>query len=149
DVPPLCPFARIRQTRRPEPIEFQLFIQLTRQKARAPLPRPVQFHRIESHLNAVTIGAGRYLAIGRKQRKLAMPPAAFVTAFDLLAPGLALAVIDLAKIKHLSLDDLAASATLALDDIPVAMLFAVFEASVEAQEHANQPTPSGLLEKRW
>jgi hypothetical protein len=30
------------------------------------------------------------------------------------------------------------------------MLFAVFEASVESQEHdANQPTPTGVVEKRW
>jgi hypothetical protein len=66
DVPPLRSLARIRKTLRPEPIEFQLLIQLTRQKARAPLPRPVQFHRIEPHLHAIPIGAGRNLAIGRK-----------------------------------------------------------------------------------
>jgi hypothetical protein len=29
------------------------------------------------------------------------------------------------------------------------MLFAVFEASVEPQEHANQPTPTGIIEKRY
>jgi hypothetical protein len=30
------------------------------------------------------------------------------------------------------------------------MLFAVFEASVESQEHdANQLTPNGIVEKRW
>jgi hypothetical protein len=28
--------------------------------------------------------------------------------------------------------------------------FAVFEASVEPQEHdANQPTPTGIIKKRW
>jgi hypothetical protein len=42
----------------------------------------MQFHRVKPHLNAVTIGAGRNLAIGRKQRKLAVPPAAFVKGFD-------------------------------------------------------------------
>jgi hypothetical protein len=109
----------------------------------------VQFHRVELHLNAVTISTGRHLAIGRKQRKLAVPPAAFVEGFDQLASSLALAVIDLTEIQHLPLNHLAASAALVLDDIPVAMLFAVFEASVESQEHANQPTPSGIIEKRW
>src|SRR5882724_518531 len=121
---------------------------MTRQPARAPLPRPVQFHCVEPHLHAVTIGTGRNFAIGRKQSQLAMPPAPFIKAFDQLAPGLALAVIDLAEIKHLPLDHLASGAALALDDIPVAMLFAVFEASVESQEHANQPTPTGVIEKR-
>jgi hypothetical protein len=109
----------------------------------------VQFHRVEPHLNAVAIGGGRNLAIGRKQRKLAVPPAAFVKGFDQLAPSLALAVIDLAEIQHLPLNHLAAGAALVLDDIPVAMLFAVFEASVVSQEHANQPTPSGIVKKRW
>jgi len=150
DMPPLRPFARIRKTLRPEPIEFQLLIQLTRQKARAPLPRPVQFHRIKPHLHAITFGAGRNLTIGRKQRQLAVPPAAFIKGFDQLTPSLALAVIDLAEIQHLPLDHLATGATLVLDDIPVAMLFAIFEASVEPQEHdANQPTPTGIVKKRW
>jgi len=69
-----------------------------------------------------------------------VPPAAFIKSLDQLAPRLALAVIDLAEIKHLPLHHLAAGTTLILDDIPVAMLFAVFEASVESQEHANQLT---------
>jgi hypothetical protein len=132
DVPPLRPLARVRQTLRPEAVEFQLLIQLTRQPARAPLPRPVQFHRVEPHLHAMTIGAGRNLAIGGKQRKLAVPLAPFIEGIDCLALGFALAVIDLAEIKHLPLDNLAAGAALVLDDIPVAMLFAVFEASVES-----------------
>jgi enterochelin esterase-like enzyme len=45
------------------------------------------------------------------------------------------AVIDLAEIQHLPLDHLATGAALVLDDIPIAMLFAVFEASVVSQEH--------------
>jgi hypothetical protein len=53
----------------------------------APLPRPVQFHRVEPHLNAVAIGASREVAISRKQRQLAVPPAAFIKGFDLLAPS--------------------------------------------------------------
>src|SRR5262249_54445642 len=109
-----------------------------------------QFHRIEPHPHAVTFGAGRNLAIGGKQRQLAMPPAVFIKGFDQLAPGIALAVIDLAEIQHLPLHHLATGATLVLDDIPVAMLLAVFEASVESQEHdANQPTPTGFIEERW
>jgi hypothetical protein len=72
----------------------------------------VQFHRVEPHLHAVTIGAGRNLAIARKQRQLAMPPAAFINGIDQLAPSFALAVIDLAEIKRLPLDHLATGATL-------------------------------------
>src|SRR5215467_5521501 len=98
DVPPHRPLARIRQTRRPEAIEVELLIQLTCQKTRAPLPRPMQFHGVEPHLHAMTFGASWNLAIGRKQCQLAVPPTAFVKGVDQLAPSLALAVIDLAEI---------------------------------------------------
>ena len=74
--------------------------------------------------------------------------AAFTEGFDLAVPSLELAVIDLAEIQHLPLDHLAADAALVLNDVPVTMLFAVFETSVESQEHdANQPTPSGIIKK--
>jgi hypothetical protein len=95
----------------------------------------MQFHRVEPHLHAMTFGAGWNLAISRKQRQLAVPPAAFIKGADQLAPSLALAVIDLAEIEHLPLNHLAAGATLILDNIPGTMLFAVFEASVEPKEH--------------
>ena len=109
----------------------------------------MQLHRVEPHLNAITIGACRNFAIGGKQRQLAVPPAAFIKGFDQAVPSLELTIIDLAEIQHLPLDHLATGATLVLDDIPVAMLFAVFEASVESQEHANQPTPTAIIEKRY
>ena len=63
-------------------------------------------------------------------------------------PSLVLAVVDLAQIQHLPLHHLAAGTALALDNIPIAMFFAVFEASVESQEHdANQLTPNQIDEK--
>jgi hypothetical protein len=77
-----------------------------------------------------------------------VPPAPFIKGFDQAVPSLELTVIDLAEIQHLPLDHSATGATLVLDDIPIAMLLAVFEASVEAQKHdANQPTPTGIIEK--
>ena len=72
---------------------------------------------------------------------------AFIKGFDQLAPGFMLGVVDLAQIQYLPLHHLAASAAFVLDDIPIAMLFAVFEASVEPQEHANQPTPNKAGQK--
>jgi hypothetical protein len=53
----------------------------------------VQFHRIEPHLHAVTVRAGRNLAIGRKQRQLAVSPAAFIKGFDLAVPSRELSLI--------------------------------------------------------
>ena len=46
NVRPPCPFARNRQAAGPESIKFELLIQLTRQSACTPLPRPMQLHRI-------------------------------------------------------------------------------------------------------
>ena len=53
----------------------------------------------------------------------------FVERFDHPAPGLALAVVDLAQVQHRPLHHLAAGAALALDNAPVAMLLAVLETS--------------------
>jgi len=97
------------------------------------LPRPVQLHRVEQHLHAITIGAFRNLAIGGKQRQLAVPPAAFIKGFDQSVPSLELTIIDLAERQHLPLHHLATSATLVLEIIPISMLFTVFEASVRSQ----------------
>jgi hypothetical protein len=52
-----------------------------------------------------------------------------------------LAVADLTQIQHLPLHHLATSTALALNNIPVAMFFAVLQASIESQEHdATQTT---------
>src|SRR5215216_3140973 len=59
-----------------------------------------------------------------------------------------LAIVDLAEVENLALHHSTAGPALALDDIPIAMFLAVFEASVESQEHANQLTPNHANEKR-
>src|SRR5262249_60684541 len=93
-------------------------------------------------------GRGRTHTFGRDERNLAVPLSASIKGFDQVVPSRELAVVDLAEIQPLPLDDLAAGAALALDDIPVAMFFAVFEASVGSQKHdANQPTPTGTIDK--
>jgi hypothetical protein len=72
---------------------------------------------------------------------------AFIEGFDLPTPGFVLAAVDFAEIQHGALHHLAAGTALALDNVPVAVLFAVFDASVEAQEHANQHSENKILEK--
>ncbi len=56
DVSPASPFARIRQTSRPEAVELQLLIELAGKPARAPLPRPMQLHGPEPDLHATVLG---------------------------------------------------------------------------------------------
>jgi hypothetical protein len=78
-------------------------------------------------------------------------PGILVEGIDHPAPGFALAVVDLAEIQHRPLHHLAAGAALALDDAPIAMLLAVFEASVGAQEHGGAdhiPRPKSTKELR-
>ena len=62
-------------------------------------------------------------------------------------PSFMLAIVDLAEIQHLALHHFTAATSLVLDNIPIAMLFAVFVASVESQEHANQLNPNKIDEK--
>src|SRR5882672_10935 len=121
---------------------------MARQPARAPLPRPMQLHRVEPHLDAMRLGMFGNHAIGGKQGELRVAACPFIKGFDLTTPRLVLTVVDLAQVQQLPLYHPPARATLALDNIPIAMLFAVFEASVESQEHdANQLTPTHADEK--
>src|SRR5947209_10981299 len=88
----------------------------------------------------MVLGARRQLAIGRKQRQLPLPLGAFIEGFDQMAPSLPLTVINLAQVQYLPLHYSPTSAALVLNNVPVAMLFAIFQASIESQKHANQPT---------
>jgi hypothetical protein len=73
---------------------------------------------------------------GGEQRHLA--PRAGVLHFDGLAPGLALAGVDLAQVQHLALHDSAVAAAPVLHHAPVVVGLAVLLASVAAQEHARK-----------
>ena len=96
----------------------------------------MQFHRIEPYLHAMRLRVfGNRTSAGNK--------ASWVWGASLHQRLRShdtiplLAVVDLAEVQHLALHHSAASTALALDNIPRAMFFAVFEASVELQEHAN------------
>src|SRR6202007_2505958 len=113
-----------------------------------PLPRPMQGDGLEPYLHAIGRGMLRNRAIIREQGQLLVAPGVFVKGLDEATPGLTLGVVDLAEIQHLALYYFAGGAALALDNIPVAMLFAIFESSVEAQEHdANKLTSIGSDQK--
>jgi hypothetical protein len=141
DMLPRGAFARVGQAIGPEAVEFELRVELTRQPARPPLPRPVQRHGIEPHLHAMPFGVVGKLPIRRKQRELAMAAGVRIEGFDQTAPSFVLAIVDLAEIQHLALHYLTGDAPPILDDAPVSVLFAVFVASVEAQEHDSTNTP--------
>ena len=85
--------------------------------------------------------------VGREQKQLGMAMRPFVKGFDLPTPSCMLAVVDLAAIQNLALNHLAAVPPLVSDIIPIAVLFAVFEASVESQEHANHFSANKIDEK--
>src|SRR5215813_14684554 len=135
DMPPAGSLARVRQALCPEPIELQLLVEMTRKPAGSPLPRAAQFHGIEPDLQPVATGVLRNVLPGRKQRELSMLLAAFVKSIDHPAPGLALAVVDLAEIKHWPLYYSTAGATLTFDNAPVTVLLAVLPSSSESQIH--------------
>jgi len=83
---------------------------------------------------------------GGKQRDLA--PRAGVVQLDGLAPGFALAGVDLAQVEHLALHDSAIAAPAVLRHAPVLVVLAVLPASVAAQEHARGSWPPEGLAAR-
>ena len=131
----------------PKTVQSKLLVELTGQPARAPLSRPMQLHRVEPHLHTVRLRVFGKRPIGREQKELRVVASVFIKGFDLPTPSFMLAIVDLAEIQHLALHHLTAATSLVLDNIPIAMLFAVFEASIEAQEHANQFSPNKIDEK--
>ena len=84
----------------------------------------------------MSLGVGGNRLIGGKQSQLRVLLASFIKGFDQIAPGLALAVVDLAEIQHLPLHHLATSTAFALNNIPIAVLLAVLQPSVASQVHA-------------
>ena len=135
DIAPVRSFARGRHAARPELVKPKLFIEFTRKPARAPLPRPMQFHRIEPHLYAVPLGPSGKPTVGRKKPQLGVALRILVKRFDRTAPIVMLAVADLTQIQQLPLHHLAIGTAPILDDVPIAVLLAVLEASIRSQKH--------------
>src|ERR1700682_4179285 len=106
------------------------------------MARVMQLHRIEPHLHPKAPGMIRYRTLGRKQRKLSMPPAPLVEPFDHPAPRRVLAVVDLAQIQNRTLHHPTARAAPAFDNAPITVLFAVLPPSCESQVHG----PRGYAE---
>src|SRR5690606_16854872 len=75
------------------------------------------------------------LLIGGEQRQSPLLLMALVEGFYRLQPSLALAVVDLAQIQHVSIDDSPARKAPLLRNAPVAVLFAVLESSMTLQVH--------------
>src|SRR5271166_3466390 len=147
DVAPRGAFTGIGQPPRPELIEPELLVQHAGEPTGAPLPRPVQFHAIEPHLDAVSLGVIRNGPIGREQRQLCRLLRPFVKGFDNAAPRRALTVVDLAQVQNLPLHHFAPSTALALNDVPIEMLLAVLDPSVASQIHAADSTQNRTDEK--
>jgi hypothetical protein len=123
---------------RPEGVQIELLPELQSQPARAPLARPLQAQLAQAHAHRIHVVA-RHAASG-EQRHLA--PLAGVLNFDGLAPGLALAGIDLAQIPHLTLRHTAISQAARLHNAPVLVKLAVLLATLAAQEHGAHCTNS-------
>ena len=106
--------------------------------ARAPLPRPVQLHRPEPHLDPVALGVIGQRPFGGKQSQLPRAPAVLVEALDHPTPIGVLAVVDLAQVQNRLLHHPAPGTASALDNAPVAVLLAVLDSSCGAQVHAGE-----------
>ena len=129
-------FARGAQPRPPEAVEFELLPQIQRQPACAPLARAAQAQFAQAHADRIDVVGGH--RAGREQRDLAPLPA--LVHFDGLAPGFALAGVDLAQVQHLALHDAPVGKPAVLHEVPVFVGLAILHASGAAQEHAPHST---------
>src|SRR4051812_15152341 len=119
------------------------------QPAPAPLPWAAQAQTTEPDMHHITVQQRR-CTILRKQRDLFATLPALVERLDRLAPGGALAVVDLAQIKHVPLHCPAAANPTVLHDAPIAVLFAVLAADLVAQKHdASLPKPLAVSQEPW
>ena len=118
--------------------------QLVRQPARAPLPRMLQAHPAQAHLQGVHT-AGRWPSVRREQRHLPRLPVALVNDFYRPLPRRSLAVVNFPKVKHVPVRHLAAPIPAALHDRPAAVRLTVLPALTTFQEHATQFIRSARL----
>ncbi len=104
---------------------------MARQPTATPLSRPAQAQTAEPDMHDIAIQCRRRTILG-KQRDLFAGLPALVERLDRLAPCGALAVVDLAQIKHVPLHRPAAGHPAVLHDAPVAVLLAVFATNLVA-----------------
>ena len=84
-------------------------------------------------------------AIGGEQGELARLARAFIEDGDGAFPGETLAVVDLAKVKHMALRHLAPRVALALHDRPAAMRLPVLVPRPTFEEHAGSLADRGRV----
>src|SRR6516165_3555101 len=142
NVPPTGAFAGIWQAGSPKPVQCELLIESAGQPTCSPLPGSMQSHGVQANLYSMRLGMLGHGPFGRKQRQLLRALDALVKGVDDPTPCFSLTVVDLTQVKHLPLYDLAAGAALALYNVPIAMLFAILQASIALQVHAR-----GLYER--
>jgi hypothetical protein len=102
-----------------------------------PIAAAMQLDRIKPHLHPIRQGVFGKRSIGGKQNQLGVALGSFIKGFDQIAPDCALTVVDLAEVQDIPLHHLAASTTPALHNAPITVSFAVLEALVASQIHAD------------
>ncbi len=122
---------------------------MARQPTATPLSWAAKSQTTEPDMHHIVIQRRRRTIL-RKQRDLFAGLPALIERLDRLAPCGALAVIDLAQIKHVPLHRPAAGHAAVLHDAPVAVLLAVLAAKLVAQKHdASLPKPLAVSQGAW
>jgi hypothetical protein len=140
DQVPAGAFAAGGQARGPEGVQPQLGPEVARQPAGAPLAWPPDSQILQPDLHDRVVGEGGPPVLGEQGDRAGLRRAV-LEHLDGLAPGLALAVVDLAQVEHAPLHHAPAGDPAALDDAPVPVELAVFLARVTAQEHSGVTLP--------
>src|ERR1700733_4650385 len=122
---------------------------MTRQPTSAPLPGPAQPQAAEPDVHHIAIQQWRRAILGEKRDLPAGLPL-LLECHDRLTPCGALAVVDLAQVKHGPLHDPPAGHPAVLDNAPITVLLAVLAAKLVAQKHgASLPKPQAVSQGAW
>ena len=108
----------------PERRQFQLVPEPAAQPAVAEAARPAQLHLVELDGDRVECFRRQRAVVG-KQTQFTILLAVFVEDLQRPAPGLLLAVVDLAEIEHLALGGASAAGAAVLDNAEIAMRFSI------------------------
>lgn len=148
DAIPARALARGREVLGEKRVQTELTVEFQREPATAPLPRTAQGELIQPDLHHARVINGRG-PIMREEGDLGSRAGIRAVSLEGLAPGRALAIIDLAQVEHLALSHASVVQTLVFDDRPVGVFLAIFFADLRTQKHNDRReyTPCGRWEE--
>ena len=115
-------------------LETELLVQRAGKPASTPLSGPAQFHVLEPNLHHLLIVDLDRTILGKQCQRLCRRGPIFED-LNRPAPGLALRIVYLAEVEHLSLNNTSTTNPAVFHHAPISVLFTIFLAIRATEEH--------------